>query len=178
MRKIINVVFITWILIASCQQNVELQDQVENQHFDIKEYIKSIGYDQKNIEKMIIWNGKIEEKSFDEYDLQKDLEVFASYGLPNLGVEEKYNIDTLNQENYKLVRYRASDDQQVLKELDVFIDHQNNEVDSFYLMRLHNTFIARQKIRLTLRKDGTYDFTNVRRNLGKRDSSIIQLRFK
>ena len=46
------------------------------------------------------------------------------------------------------------------------------------IRRVKRAQIAKQRVQLTLRNDGTYDFVNYRQNLGKKDSSIVQLRFK
>jgi len=96
----------------------------------------------KEINKTVILNGKKEEKTLNDFDLKKDLEIFTDSNINKVAWLDKYKVDSLTNVNGLLEKiiYQALDEK--VKTRQLIIEYSSGEVKSISIKNASSNQVA------------------------------------
>ncbi len=137
MKNLLHITFVLFIFATSCQ--VKKAESNLQPFFDLNEFLeKEINSmaDLKSIKKKVSINGKIDEQILNDFDLEKDLEIFRNANINKVIWLDKYDVDStlnnLGQLNH--VKYTALDKK--LKTREFIVNYNDGKVNSITIKNL------------------------------------------
>jgi len=161
--------------IASCQ-TVEKTTATVTPFFDTGLFIEAefptSASKTKSVQKIINYNGAIESKHIDNYDISQDLELLKSANINNPSWSDKYKIDSIQNANNKMeVVYSSLDSKMRISSLKAQLD--NGQVVGFQAELTRNALIATSTKTISYRSKEGYKISTDSKGVATEDRVVV-----